>query len=335
MYFAPPPPGPPGQLHHYGPPPPGYGAAPYGAPVPFEAYGPPGMQKPAGRHRRFGSGHINVGAICICLFAPWLLFCAMSSLLSFYVHYFSSWVCYSLAALALLLVAIPAWFAVDAIRHHRPDTPHSWFVFLLLSCVIAWGAGVISGGVNFFHHMEPYYSINHMNDYTALNPGAVSAQQVMDAGRVGFALGTKLDLSKSMMFKNVERYCVAPITSRQGKPGPSGSYDFWAVGLNCCPGDGMSFQCGEFMNPQASAGLRLMRADQDAFYNLAVQQAEAEYGITAAHPLFFYWMRDPKSEVASWLDYGLQNYLLGAFTFFAFQLFFVLVFIVIFPQMLS
>ena len=42
---------------------------------------------------------------------------------------------------------------------------------------------------------------------------------------------------------------------------PLSTYDFWAVGVNCC-GAAADFKCGEFSNPKAHAGLRLMSDEQ-------------------------------------------------------------------------
>eukprot|EP00438_Fugacium_kawagutii_P029114 Skav233711 [mRNA] locus=scaffold2120:100002:105477:+ [translate_table: standard] len=117
-----------------------------------------------------------------------------------------------------------------------------------------------------------------------VNPGREKGQQLMDAGRVYFEDGTGLDTSKSMAFRNLDRYCVAPIV-------------FGQVGVNCCSGTTADFRCGEFDNPKARSGLRLMRQmpraggletasermtvtlnqgeDQRPFFRLAVQQAEA------------------------------------------------------------
>ena len=133
-----------------------------------------------------------------------------------------------------------------------------------------------------------------------------------------FADGAKLDGTKAMGFKNLDLYCVAPIVN--GNEVMS-TYDFWAVGLNCCSGVSSDFRCGEFNSPHARAGLRLMRDDQRPFFRLAVQQATAAYHIKSTHPLFFYWLQDPVGEMTAYRDDGFKYYLLGIFTHFAFNLF--------------
>merc|ERR1719373_277982 len=117
----------------------------------------------------------------------------------------------------------------------------------------------------------------------------------MDAGRITFSNTTKIDLARSMGFRNMDMFCVAPIVGGRN-PANMITYDFWVVGRNCCSGFKADYTCGQFNKRGARAGLRLMRDDQRAFYRLAVQQAEAAYKIRAEHPLFFHWTTDPVAD---------------------------------------
>merc|ERR1740139_910007 len=133
----------------------------------------------------------------------------------------------------------------------------------------------------------------------------------MDAGRIVFKAGSHLDISKSMGFKNMDIYCVAPVVSATNKTAATASLDFWAVGINCCSGHMPDFHCGEFYNSNARSGLRLMRDDQRAYFRLAVEQAEAAYNIQATHPIFMYWMQDPATEINAYQDDAYKYWLIG------------------------
>jgi len=276
----------------------------------------------------------NLPAVCVSLFLPWILFCFTFWTMSFSIHFRSLLLCYFLVFLGLLLVLVLAKLAYDQSRAKlanpgRMSLSQNWFGFMALTAFIAWGAGVIFGDFNFLHNMEPFYNVAHLNQYPQIDPNVMKGQQIMDAGRVEFIKEAKLDRSKSMGFKNLDMYCVAPIVS--GKKPPA-SYDFWAIGMNCCNGDETDFQCGEYNNLFAHSGLRLMRDDDREYFRLAVQQAESAFGIQAKHPLFFYWMQDPVTEVNAYMDDGFKNYLMGVFFFWAFQLFLVILAVVYFAK---
>merc|ERR1712124_161832 len=103
--------------------------------------------------------------------------------------------------------------------------------------------GMVLGDMNYWENLQPYYDIIHLNEYTSVDPSQMSGQQLMDAGRVIFSEKSKLDLTKSMGFKNMDTYCVAPITMGTDT---LETYDFWAVGMNCCSGNSADFHCGEY-----------------------------------------------------------------------------------------
>jgi len=310
----------------------------FGAPQPQlqQRYGVAGSPKLSRRPNR-----LNGTAICLCLFFPWLLFCLMYSVMSFSMHYTEKASCYLCVIMGFMLVVGMAKLAIDATKRQDSASDPSWFVFLAVASFAAWSSGVVLGDLNFFYNLEPYYSLNTLNSYPSVDPSSMSGQQLMDAGKITFVDGSRLELSKSMAFRNADTYCVAPIVGNSTKSkGRLQSYDFWAVGLNCCSGkpgafdlNPQNFGCGEYNNPHALSGLRVMRDDQRAFYRLAVQQAEATYNIKASHPLFLYWMQDPVAEISAYADEGWKYYLFGVCTSFAVLLFSIIVALVVFSKL--
>merc|ERR1719502_1744702 len=111
---------------------------------------------------------------------------------------------------------------------------------------------------------------------------------------IQFTKGSSLWLQRSIGFKNEDVYCVAPIRSANNT---QSTFDFWAVGINCCSGHAPDFQCGEFSNPMARSGLRVMDLQARDNFRLAVKEAEAAFNIQAPHPVFMHWMMDPQAEV--------------------------------------
>lgn len=263
-----------------------------------------------GKRRR-----INLVAIIVNIFLPWVVFATIFAAMSFSCRYKHPLISYGIVCLGVIIVLISGALAH---RTRMRDRDPMWYTFCTLALIIAVVFGTILGDMNYWYNMQGFYDIANLNTYPSVNPAREKGQQLMDAGRIYFADGAAIDMRKAIGFKNLDLYCVAPIV--QGDEQLS-SYDFWAVGINCCSGVSSDFRCGEFNNPHARSGLRLMRDDQRPFFRLAVQQAEAAYNIKATHPLFFYWMQDPVAEMNAYRDAGFKYFLLGMFTHFAFNLF--------------
>jgi hypothetical protein len=296
---------------------PGYGAA----------FPKPGQKRKA---------KISPFAICQCLFFPWLMFVVLYAALSFEVRYkYPRFMHLTLMFCAFVTLAVGGMGVRQFLRNRQvpqPQGSHSarWYLFAFFSFVGAYMLAVVFGDLNYWYYLQPYYDVNNLQTYNSVDPVARRGNQLMDAGQVYFAEGSQLDLSKSMGFKNLDWYCVAPIVKSKSTPAV---YDFWAVGINCCSGLMSDFMCGEYNNLNARAGLRLMRDDQRPFFRLTVQQAEAAFSIRAPHPLFFYWMQDPQVEMNTYRDDGFKNYLLGVFTYFGFNLFCVACAVILFSKM--
>jgi len=316
-------------------PPMGYMGAPIGyRHASSDAYGtfmPPAVpsKAPAGAFVHSQRRRLNIVAMAMALFVPWVLFSTLYAVLSFSLHYTEPTTTYGIVGVGFLVVLLSAFFAVDAVRRKElPDGSRrqpSWYIFICVTSLLAWVLAVGAGETNFVENLQPFYDVLNLNTYQSVDPSKMRGQQLMDAGRIIFVKEATLDLSKAMSFKNLDRYCVAPVTMSSGNESHAtlANYDFWAVGTNCCTDTG-EFHCGDFHNPHAHAGLRLMRDEQRAFFRLAVQQAEAAHSVKAIHPLFFTWMQDPVVELNSYQDEGFKYYTVGMFSHFVLQLFLVL-----------
>jgi hypothetical protein len=250
------------------------------------------------------------------LFLPWVLFLIVYSLASFWVHYVApvfTWV------LNTSIVLFCVGYAYRAFKdpNTRPDVAF-YPTYLAISFLLAVSLGWLLGDLNFWFNMHPAYNIEHLGTYLNVNPSQQTTQsgQVMatrgkryqDAGKVYFDHKVKLDLNRSMSFKMGDLYCVAPIVDPTCK-GTCG-FDFWAVGINCCAEDVSDFRCGEYNNPAAKSGLRLMYDEQRPNFRLAVLEAEGVHKIVSTHPIFFHWLADPVKELEHVKRKGYKGFVL-------------------------
>lgn len=290
----------------------------------------PAYRLPGHRQRM----RMNIVSIFLSLFFPWLLFTLLFADTSFRLHYKMTAVCWILVAAATALVLYIGWAAFEQLRQLHQGAPGykpTWIVFLFLTSLIAVVAGPAMGNANFWENMQPYYSLQNLNDYSAVDPARMRGQQMMDAGRVQFVEGATLDLTKAYAFQNLDTYCVAPITVSNAKVGsatPLASYDFWAVGINCCTGNSskaVDFKCGSYKSHTAREGLRLMADEPRAYLRLAVQQAESAHALKAVHPLFFFWSDNALVDMHKYVENAYRNFAIGMCGFFAAQLAMVLI----------
>lgn len=279
---------------------------------------------------------MNSHAIAIMVLLPWFLFLCTYLACATAARYYWAELCSRIYCVGVAIVVITWLMAARSWRRKCLDDPFrqpSWLLLAAISLTVAFFCGTVFGDMNFAYHTQPAHDLENLNTYgnkTGIDPSFTKGQEIMDAGRIYFTEGAHLDLSKSMAFKNLDLFCVAPIVNGDAS---LRSYDYWAVGVNCCSAHGAKFACGEFANPHAKAGLRLMRDEQRAFFRLAVQQAEVSYGITAEHPLFLEWMQDPSSVITSWHEEAYRWHLKSILGYFVFNTFCVACAVIFFSKL--
>lgn len=204
------------------------------------------------------------------------------------------------AALVLLIAS------VVLVKDYKPGIWKSlfywswWLMYAVIFCVLAAALGGYLGWYLWLNNVRTYRTISSMQSYKNIDPAIVPGDQIADAGLVEFAELVDVDRSRGGCFMHAgDTYCVAPIThggkviDNLGDAPRFGSYDYFAVGINCCNCPNQDFQCGEWRNPLASGGVRSTDFVSRPFYRLAVDEWSAQWLKVSAHPIFFEWTQDP------------------------------------------
>jgi len=314
-------------VNHYGAAGAYYGA---GGPLqsPATALGDVVPQIQKGSFLRGYRRRLNVGSLLLCLILPWALFSILYVATSFELHYEFPTMCTLIVALGFLATLLTGIVAVSTRvkSFTNPEHEPTWLFFLTLSMLLACVLAVLTGNSNYSTNMRPYYDMRNLNEYVNISTKTMRGQQLMDAGIINFESGTQLDITRSMGFKSDTVYCVAPITSGDLSANDTlATYDFWAVGTECCSGSQADFHCSGFRLREPRGGLRVLGDSSRAFYRLAVQQAEAAYKIKAVHPLFFTWTSNPHDAVDGWQIAGRSHCVMWIVGYFIFQCFLVAV----------
>jgi len=257
---------------------------------------------------------VGIAMLLGCVVVPWLIFVVTYYMISFNVRYWASIVAYVVVAITLLASLGFGAMAAGAAMGKGGDPV--WLGLLCLLSLVGWIWAIAAGGENFTNNMAPYYELQQLNVYQSVDPSVAEGNQYMDFGIINFIPKAQIDRVFSMAFKNDDTYCVAPVKLNGTAPS---SYDFWAVGTNCCSSHLYDFRCGQWNDPSARSGVRVVKESQRAFYQLAVKQSEAAFNIQALHPVFFEWVTDPREQVDGSSEAGFRNFLSSAFVFFGFS----------------
>lgn len=265
----------------------------------------------------------NVQAPLLSFLLPLAVFAGVAALLSFQIRCAAPWFAWFGVFLVAALVGVCAYLAGVATwkrLHGLTDKEPTWYIFLTFMMLAAWLMAVIVGDMNFWASIRPWCDLQNLSSYGGVDASASSGDEYADASRIVFKPGTRLDMASAYGFKNKDQYCVAPIVT--GNATGEAQHDFWAVGLNCCggPDHTIKFHCGAYDDATARGGLRLTTEEQRAFYRLAVQQVEANSGIKANRPVFFYWTKDPEREMDRYINDAVSFYGLGVAVCVAVQL---------------
>jgi len=221
----------------------------------------------------------------------------------------------TLGVIGTLVFLLLAKTVYDFVKSLRLKADLSMRVYYLLmfsfTCCLGWYLGSFIYDAQMF----PFYSYEELKVYHEIDPKTQSGMRYTDGGVVYFAEGTTLKRDMNACLKNDHHYCVTPIVKCpfddcSDFKSDTGSYDYFAVGKDCCGCPEGEFRCGAWNNPLAHGGLRLLGNEDLLYYRLAVKQWEAQFGLTSKTPLFFHWDLRPQKEAQFMDDLG-YTYMIG------------------------
>jgi len=255
---------------------------------------------------------MNIVAMFLNAFLPWAVFILCYGVVSFRVMYHRP-----LVAFAVILAFIVFWLLLtrEAIRVRRQDVHCSWYSYASLMVGVAVFFGTYLGYQNYRNNSRHLYEIQDLKVIGHIDADKEFGQNVMDAGIFYFADNNHIDPTKSWHFKHGTVYCVAPIIGVNPTP-ETASFDYWAVGKDCCSTSSSDFRCGDFRNPKARSGVRILNDADRPFYRLAVEQSETLYNIKSTYPVFVEWTQDPLGEMNVWGVKAYNAYMSSVATFF-------------------
>lgn len=244
---------------------------------------------------------------------PFIIFMVIVNLLISKLHHIAPKLVWVMLYAFCVMFAIYILGALYWLRINRL-TGRKWHFIYSLLVLVSLFSGIWTGDKIFYSYAYAWYTMNDLASYIMIDPANAKGQSYMDVGRATFKEGTRVDTAYARAFVDRHTYCVAPIvgqpmtsmgTATSGSAfqlPPSGTVDFWAIGIDCCLPSGEQFECAQVTNTLARSGMRLLRDDQRLFYKLAVQEWSTEFKLPVEHPLFFYWVQDPVEEVEAYDD---------------------------------
>lgn len=228
-------------------------------------------------------------------------------------------------ASALVIKAYTAWKSSESETESVGNNNPTWYLFLACACTLACFLGTILGAV-WFRSMSLYLDWKDLGKINSIDPSSATGKEYMDSGMIVWSNNTDVVTSLAIGFKDTDIYCVAPVSVfADGSAVPLASYDFWVAGTNCCNGYPKDFGCNmdKVTLTSEHGGLRIMDSNRQMHYRLAVQQAQAEFGIHSDHPLFFEWVQNADGVIDGYYNSAFTGFVSGLAVYLILQVFLV------------
>lgn len=282
-----------------------------------------GSMQPPFAHGLGARRQLNWWAVFLAVMVPVALFTGTFCAMSFELGYSHPQSALLVVLSAFFFTLLVAAFSVQAKRTEMRGGERTWHSFIFSTCLLACFLGSCLGYINLSTNATRYYDYISLRKAVDVDPGQLQGQSLLDAGEVDFKMGTHIDRSLHSLWHKGKTWCVAPIVSKDGAK--MASYDFWAVGMDCCSAATGDFSCGVVYTSWASgseppAGLRVMDTSEIRGYELALEQATAAHKIQSQRPIFLYMQKTPYLAIKEYFNDAKTFAIVSCSGFFLIQL---------------
>eukprot|EP00397_Hematodinium_sp_SG-2012_P033489 GEMP01035788.1.p1 GENE.GEMP01035788.1~~GEMP01035788.1.p1 ORF type:complete len:310 (+),score=68.36 GEMP01035788.1:115-1044(+) len=257
-------------------------------------------------------GRFSWERIVRCTILPWVILSLLVLILSLKFRYdhpaLSTFVVFAIALCGLAI-------ATRDVQRANSMLLRRWAFYKICMVSLACLLGTHLGEYFFNIYTKHYYDLHQLGRYKGVDPSTTHGAQVFDAGVLKFTDYTSLDRGQAGCYQARTRFCIAPIVAspRGAAVLPAtGSYDFFAVGKDCCNCPDQDFRCGDWDSDVNPGGLRMVDKVDTPYYQLAVDQWSAAYRRTAKTPIFIYWTSEADGNVRGMYQVAMTGIVLIA-----------------------
>lgn len=267
--------------------------------------------------------HFHARSLGLLVMTPLLAF---DSIMAFFTFIYAD--C-SIVAWSWVVACTIMSFVIFFLPNKRPDD-RGFYHKLGVLCLVSTALGALFGFYNWNKYMKMDAAYRGQREYTnvlATEP----ALSHLDAGKIAFSPGTKLDLSLAGGYKGDDgnMYCVAPIVASSTETMPK--IEYYAAGIDCCSrsrksrdssqheirlnekDDAFHFFCDAADDPQAHSGLVFLRSHWERELH-GFQKAASVHGLNASpDALFVSWVRNPFTVAGRFQNDGTICFILVCF----------------------
>ena len=152
---------------------------------------------------------ISTAQLALLVLMPWAIFATLSWSMMSLAVYLHPWlrIVMVIATASLVVLTVVAallsrgrWLRKGGTVDNQPRflRGYAWWTALAVLSSIAVASGAVVGSTISTQYMKSYYDIANLDSYDNVDPSRAAGKQLLDAGRIIFSKGSRVQLNHAM-----------------------------------------------------------------------------------------------------------------------------------------